>query len=371
MVERIPSIVVFGITGSGKSTLSNTLIGSENAFKESDEVESQTMETKGITGIFDNQPTFVIDTPGIHDTSGLDTPHLVEMAQYIKSHKEVQAFVIVISYFNKRLDEGIKRLFQLVSNMYPNKKWYHNIAVVWSFYLSNFNQKIVEQEPKREGFKRFIKKYIVPNISDDELNNIPQYFIDSIEAREEGNRSREELKHLIAWVSQLNTLQYNFGEIQEVNAEVKSREEELKTEVINEKIILNIKTITKASFQREKLTMYNGEISYTDWTEIPGSRNEIKETLPIAPVGKPTIEKRNRIENEETRRNVTGKRDVGNRKYVIFGPRKKVEYGHYLTITHTIYEERTCQPMNDGTIKYGEWIEKSRTTKRKIVNFGV
>ena len=371
MVERIPSIVVFGNTGSGKSALSNTLVGSENVFKESDDVESETMETKGENGIFDNQPTFIIDTPGINDTSGLDTPHLVEMVQYIKEHKEVQAFVIVINFFNMRLDDRIKRLFQLVSNMYPNKKWYHNLAVIWSFYLSSLNQKLNKQEPKREGFKRFMKKYIVPNISDDELNNIPQYFIDSIEAREEGNKSREELKHLVAWVSQLNTLQDNFGEIQEVDAEVKSREEELKTEVINEKITLNIKTITKASFQREKLTMYNGEISYTDWTEIPGSRKEIKETLPIAPVGKPTIEKRERIESEEPRRIVTGKRDVGPRKYLIAGPRKKIEYGHYLTLTHNIYEERTCQPMNDGTIKYGEWIEKSRTTKRKQVNFGV
>ena len=51
MVERIPSIVVFGNTGSGKSALSNTLVGSENVFKESDDVESETMETKGENGI--------------------------------------------------------------------------------------------------------------------------------------------------------------------------------------------------------------------------------------------------------------------------------------------------------------------------------
>ena len=51
MVESIPSIVVFGNTGSGKSTLSNTLVGSNIAFKESDDVESETMETKGKNGI--------------------------------------------------------------------------------------------------------------------------------------------------------------------------------------------------------------------------------------------------------------------------------------------------------------------------------
>ena len=366
MVERIPAIVVFGNTGSGKSTLSNTLVGSENAFQESEDVESETKETKGKNGVFDNQSTFIIDTPGIHDASGLDTPHLVSMAQYIKEHKEVKAFIIVINFLSMRLDDGVKRLFQLVSNMYPGKKWYHNLGVVWSFYDDK-----KKQEPKKEGFKRFLKKYIVPSITDDELNSIPQYFVDSVEAREENNnRSREELKHLIAWVSQLNTLQENLGEIEEVDAEIKSREEEIKTKILDEKTILNIKTIIKATFRREKLIMYNGNISYTDWEEIPGSKEEIKEILPIKPVGKPTIEKRTRIENEKTRRVVTGKRAVGHRKYLgVIGPKRKVETGYYENVTHSINEERTCQPLNDGTIKYGEWVEKSRKRERSRNNF--
>ena len=131
------------------------------------------METKGKSGIFDGQPTFIIDTPGIHDASRLDTPHLVEMTQYIKNHKKVKAFVIVINFLNVKLDDGVKRLFQLVSNTYPGKKWHHNLAVVWSFYYPNLTEKQNKQEPKREGFKRFIRKYIVPNITDDELNSIP------------------------------------------------------------------------------------------------------------------------------------------------------------------------------------------------------
>ncbi len=292
MTERIPAIVVFGNTGSGKSTLSNTLVGMENAFQESAEVESETMETKGKNGIFDNQPTFIIDTPGIHDASGLDTPHLVEMTQYIKKHEEIKAFVIVISFLNVKLDDGVKRLFQLVSNMYPGKKWFHNLEVVWSNYWKNLTPEQKDQEPKREGFKRFIKKYIVTNISDDELESIPQYFVDSKEARDENyNNSREELKHLIAWVSQLRTLNENLGEIQEVDAEIKSKEEEIKEEILSETTKLNVKTTTVAKFSRIKSTLYNGEITYSDWEEIAGTREEKKEILPIQPVGKPFLKK--------------------------------------------------------------------------------
>lgn len=343
MASQIPAIVVFGNEGSGKSTLSNTLVGSEDAFQESDYEKSKTMEIKGKMGLFDNQPTFIIDTPGIHNVSELDTPHLEAMSQYIKEHKEVKAFIIVINFLNVKLDEGIKRVFQLFSNMYPGKKWYHNLGVVWSFYYKNLTENQKSQTQKREGFKRFLKKYIVPSITDDELNDIPQYFVDSVEAREENNNSsREELKHLVAWVSQLNTLQENLGDIMEVDMNIQSKEEEIKTEILNERTVLNIKTILKAKFRREKLIMYDGSISYTDWEEIPDSREEIKETLPVIPIGKPTIEKRERIENTKPLRVVTGKRSVGNRKYIIAGPRQKVETGYYEIITHTINEERTC-----------------------------
>jgi energy-coupling factor transporter ATP-binding protein EcfA2 len=368
VVYRIPAIVVFGNTGSGKSTLSNTLVGIENAFQESEDVESETMETKGKNGIFDNQPTFVIDTPGIHDASGLDTPHLVAMTQYIKEHKEVKAFVIVINFLNIKLDDGVKRLFQLVNNMYPGKRWYHNLAVVWSFYYKNLTPQQKKQEPKREGFKRFIRKYIVPNISDDELNSIPQYFVDSVEAREENyNRSREELKHLIAWVSQLHTLQENLGEIQEVNAEIKSQEEEFKTDIISETTKLNIKTIITAKFKRIKSILYNGEITYSDWEEIPNSRNEEKQILPIEPIGKPTIEKRTREDRTEPVKIVTGQRKVGHASLFIHRP--KVDVGYFEQTIYYINEERICQPMNDGSIKYEEWKEKSRKEKRKRWDF--
>lgn len=370
MENIIPSIVIFGNTGSGKSTLANTLVGQENVFKESNEVESETKETKGEYGFFDHQLTFIIDTPGINDASGLDSPHLVSMAQYIKEHIEIKAFIIVINFILVKLDEGVKRLFQLVDNMYPGKKWYHNLGVVWSNYYPELNEKKKEKQPKIDGFKRFIKNYIVPSITDDELNNIPQYFVDSIEAREENNnRSREELKHLITWASQLKSLNENLGEIQEVEAEIKSREEEFETKILNEKTILNTKYILKSQFKREKLTMYNGMISYTDWEEVPDTRKETKEILPIKPVGKPTIEKRKRIENEKPVEVITGKRPVGNRRYILFGPRKRVNTGFIEYATNTINEERTCQPMNDGTIKYGEWVEKSRKRERSRTHF--
>ena len=55
----------------------------------------------------------------MHQDWILDTFHLVE-TRYIKVHKEVKAFLIVI-IFNFILDDGVKRLYQLVNNMNQEK----------------------------------------------------------------------------------------------------------------------------------------------------------------------------------------------------------------------------------------------------------
>ena len=69
-----------------KSTLSKTLSSSQQ-FKESQSIYAETKETIGSQGIFNGQRTFVIDTPGLQDGSGLDTPHLVQKKNQIQIYK--------------------------------------------------------------------------------------------------------------------------------------------------------------------------------------------------------------------------------------------------------------------------------------------
>ena len=109
-MNRTPTFAIVGNAGSGKSTLANTLSSSKE-FKESQSIYAETKETIGFEGKFNGQKTFVIDSPGLQDGSGLDTPHLVQMAQYIKSNPDTQAFIIVINYFHYRFDESIRNYF--------------------------------------------------------------------------------------------------------------------------------------------------------------------------------------------------------------------------------------------------------------------
>ena len=81
-------LVAFGEVGTGKSTLCNTLINSKGAFVESERTEAQTFETVGKEGQYGNQ----IHCP--------------------------------------RLGDRERRLFELISSMYPGAPWYKHIAVV-------------------------------------------------------------------------------------------------------------------------------------------------------------------------------------------------------------------------------------------------
>ena len=62
------------------------------------------------------------------------------------------------------------------------------------------------EKERKEGFKRDIEKFFGKEISIGEINSIPHYFIDSIEARSDNNSSHNELCHLLSWAGQLKLI---------------------------------------------------------------------------------------------------------------------------------------------------------------------
>ena len=341
-MNKTTSFVVFGNTGSGKSTFANTMIEKEY-FKTSDDVHSETKETIGCYGEFMHQPVYVVDTPGLQDSSGLDAKHLTEMTTFIRQRKEIQSLILVINFTHFRLDDTIRRMLQLVASMYPEKKWYHHIAVVWSNYWTLMPPNIRNtKEKKREGFKDFLKREVVQSITQTELDAIPQYFVDSIEARED-SESREELKHLIAWISQCSPI----GEIKDVHNEIKNKKEEEREHFISQKQHLNIVTKEYIKQRRFRQEMYNGSVTYTEWENVPGSEFEKQIVLPPEPFGKPVIEKRVR-----TMRDGQVVKDAHRRTHTFHSPNYHGDlYLKYKDLT----EERVHQPMTDGTTKVGDW----------------
>ena len=200
-------LVVFGEEGEGKSTLCNTLTGSNGeAFEERDFI-TETKETIGKEGKFDNQATFLIDTPGLCDSQNNNDAHLVQMVQYIKDNNLIKGFIFTINVHRPKFNDNQRRLFELISNIYPGAPWFKHIAIVWTRCFSQMAEQIEEwKEERKKGFKYFFKQWFGPEISEEEINSIPHFFVDSVEARKNNNSSHNELNNLLVWAGQLKLI---------------------------------------------------------------------------------------------------------------------------------------------------------------------
>ena len=201
-------LVVFGEMGTGKSTLCNTLIGSNGeAFNEKEIPEASTVDTIGKEGTFENQETFLIDTPNIEDSERNDADQIIKMVQYIKDNNLIKGFIITLNVHNPRLSYQIKRLLYIISSIYPGAPLFKHLAVVWTRCFSDMTYQIEQMKQERtKGFKRRIESYFGKEISKEETNSIPHFFIDSIEARSNNNSSHNQLCQLLEWAGQLKLI---------------------------------------------------------------------------------------------------------------------------------------------------------------------
>ena len=289
-------LVTFGEVGTGKSTLCNTLIGSNGQdFIESERTESQTLETIGKEGKFGSQDTFLIDTPGIGDAERNDAAHLVQMAKYIKENDLIKGFIMTINVHCPRLGDRERRLFELISSMYPGSPWFKHIAVVWTRCYTVMADQIEKWKSERKaGFIRFLEKYFTNEISKEQANSIPHYFVDSVEARQNNSPSNNELCYLLAWAGQLKTIKEELPTIKvkvgNPIVETRSRVEKGGTwdETWDEKRggvsgffggkrqrgkkYQNQTTIYE---EREKQEFTDGSVEYTDWRETKRDSRQV------------------------------------------------------------------------------------------------
>ena len=352
----IASIAVIGLTGSGKSTISNTLISKENEFKESNCVESQTQETIGKEGTFNNRKVYIIDTPGLYDSHGNDNIHLLEMTNFIRNRKDLKSFLITLNFNNDRIDEANLRLFQILSNMYPGKKWYNHICVLWTKYYSYLPENVKNPEPKINGFKRFLKLNF-PEINDEEINSIPQFFIDSIEARNQNSHFREYLNQIIDWTNELIPIIDSLGNIVDVDKVVKSKIEEIEKDcVVSTNGSLEVGNLIQIIVDRKryKLIHYDNTISYTNYEDIKNTK-KTKEIRVIDKFVNGPIQVETQCINHKTR-------FLG-----ICIDNDYERHGYYYEVRVKVNEERIGLHDINGKPNFGKWVEIKRGTPFNFV----
>ena len=187
------SFLILGATGDGKSQLGNFILNNPEAFKVSDDINSETKETIGKYGINGAENLFVIDTPGLQDTEEKDKQILEQMANYVKNHGSLHAIIIVLNFTVDRLSGYIQDMLKVFINMFPIPNFWEHTCFVFTHYYAEMIEK---NEPKKQNKIEKLSELIInmiqnfKDIKNDvqipDKSNLRFYFVDTDMENEEG-----------------------------------------------------------------------------------------------------------------------------------------------------------------------------------------
>lgn len=149
--QTIPKILIVGPTGSGKSSMANSLLGLD---PETEDVmfsvcggwDSCTKGTTFATGAWlGDGPNFtVIDTPGLGDSEVQDPELIREMLDVLKNTvKSVDAIVLLISGEETRFNSGLKSMLVQMSSIFGDQWWDFLLIGVsfWEYDLGSIRKR--------------------------------------------------------------------------------------------------------------------------------------------------------------------------------------------------------------------------------------
>ena len=146
------TLLVIGKTGVGKSTLCNTLTGSES-FPVSSGATSCTQQVRITDGSLmgdDNQKITIIDTVGFDDAAKDTDSETATLIKKLKADVDhVNLFVIVLDGQNVRIDKSLQEMLQLFAAVFTEKFWDHVFIVFTK--LSMDEKAVLKRQRSREG----------------------------------------------------------------------------------------------------------------------------------------------------------------------------------------------------------------------------
>ena len=239
---KIPTVLVLGKTGTGKSSLCNVFAGKMagstkvlGGFPVSAAQDSCTQETiAGDFCFFGNilRPVTLIDTPGFDDPKKHhDATIISSLVDKLKTMKEVHQILIAVNGTNPRLDGSMKAMIDIFQRMFTKDIW-ANIGIVFtklsmdkgSIRKRNRNWEITDQEFADNYVNEIRKEF---NILDQKC--LETYFIDACyddENDDEAKFFHDEMNSL--WQAIHLKQKFDTNRVEKVMTEFDSLQEELK-----------------------------------------------------------------------------------------------------------------------------------------------
>ena len=262
------NILLFGETGNGKSTLGNHILGI-NAFSVSNDVKSETKTTIGQKGEGDNKGLFVIDTPGLQDTAGADKEHMIQMVNYIKEKKVLNAIIVVFNYQQVRFPYNIQTMLKLFCNIFPMKDVGNHIALV---FTNSFTKRgSLTPEQKKAKLDKVLPEFkrVIEEASGTKLHKVVSGFVDMDPDEGIDENGKMDLDRIITWACSIDNL--NVEKINTPEPDVRKETQDFDEMKIEGEYI--IKTSTKR--ERDVFCQLDGTITYGEWKDISKNTEKI------------------------------------------------------------------------------------------------
>ncbi len=259
------TILLFGQTGVGKSSLGNILLNDQNAFKISDKPESETKITLG--KLNENEDIFVIDTPGCQDSEGKDKEHYNQMIEYIKSQNDLKVILLVYNYCENEeknnLNKSNKTNLEMINNIFKDIDIGNHLGV----FFTHFYSKETDEQTKKE--KENLKLKEINKILKSSESNIPIFYGNIIKGKEIKMETKAEILRIIKWAKTLKPIDIKKANEKAIE-KARNIEEDIQHKVEMEgDYIIEYDLIKK----REVITYYDNSIKEGPWSN-PEKKNE-------------------------------------------------------------------------------------------------
>ena len=217
-MQNKSSILLFGETGVGKSSLGNIILDIPDAFIISDKPES---ETKITCGKFNqNQDIYVIDTPGIQDSEGKDKEHLEQMIEFIQSHNDLKAILLVFNFCENEEKNELSKTNKI--NLEIIKKIFKNINIGKhiGIFFTHFYENETDENTIKE--KEDLKKKAINQILDNSENIFPCFYGNIIQGKKPKMATKVEILRMLKWIRSLEPI-----DVKQVNKSATEKRREI------------------------------------------------------------------------------------------------------------------------------------------------
>ncbi|EDR25430.1 hypothetical protein, conserved [Entamoeba dispar SAW760] len=263
-------LLLIGGTGDGKSSFGNFIL-KKNAFVVNDSPNPETKTTTGSYGEGDRSDVFVIDTPGLQDSSEMDESELNQMISYVNEQKGVDGIILVLNYNSVEFLDNIESLIKKLYNVFPIPDFWEHVSIVWTKCFCYISEKKREKqiEIKKEEYQEQLIRLVKETTGKEKSIAFPMFFVDSQPDEDEDNsRTDKEVEEFLKWARSLtpiSVVEKDLKEDTKYKKVVVEEKEEIADIIVVKDGYVKLKIEKK---KRELRAEHNGKMTCTEWEVI-------------------------------------------------------------------------------------------------------